>query len=474
MLAARCRWLSGAVVALLQIFACPLPSHAEQARVTFTFLPLSGAHRRTPVFTFDLVDAISLGKVALPKLTVANTVAGPRVTSYGARLPVLKLGGLAFTPSYGDQRASLDLLAAPFSGLAVDPRQVRGLSLSATRGSHAVTLVVGRLEEPGGIRLWSVVPQFLAVQSTLTAAARLTIAPRLVTAFGRSRGAETGVGIGARAHLARPVTVIADLGSSRTPGGRWMPLLVAGALGQWTRGALEASVRRAGAEYQLLGGVPFAGQDRELISGRLVVVKGVAIDAQIGRSQPHAARRADAHTLARQLRLRVEGLGKTHFTLSREQVSDRSHAIDTLVVEWRRAGTPIPQVRFEQREDQELTSAERRTLVARNLQLQGAAGLKGRGALDYRLSINLDPRRSSGARMQSRLTGRVTVTPRLSLISEADLDVPSTRCLRSLRLVSDISLARHSTLQFVYQHAAGSATPLSQRFEGRLTHLISF
>ena len=200
-----------------------------------------------------MLDTVSRGDLILPAFKVVSTDAGTKVTNYTMALPVLSLAGLSVTPQYGEQK--FGLLASSLSGLKLNAQTVRGISLSTTHGANDFTVMLGQLsgKKTGLIG----VPSVLAFTGTLHPSSRVTFAPRVVTHLGSSTrpgSADTSVGAGVRAALSSHVTLIGDIAGARTTRGHWAPSVVVGSVGRWSRGSVEASLRRADSAYTLMDG----------------------------------------------------------------------------------------------------------------------------------------------------------------------------------------------------------------------------
>ena len=242
------------------IVLAPQQAFAQDFRITVNFLRGGGGKPQAPGFSFEMVDTVSLGALTLPTFKFISTDSGTKVTNSTMTLPVLSFAGLSLTPQYGEQK--LSLLASSLTGLRLRPQKVRGFSLSTKHGSHDFTLMLGQLsgKKTGVVG----VPSVLAFTGTLKPSSRLTIAPRVVTHLGsqtRPGSADTSVGAGVSAALSSHVRLIGDIAGARTKRGRWAPFVVVGSVGKWSRGSVEASLRRADSAYTLAGRISSATRD---------------------------------------------------------------------------------------------------------------------------------------------------------------------------------------------------------------------
>ena len=251
------RWASVITVVCHVSVVAPQQTFAQDARVTVSFLRPGGSELQAPLFSFEMLNTVSLGDLSLPAVKVVSTDSGTKVTNYTIALPVLSLGGLSVTPQYGEQ--NLGLMASSLSGLKLKSQKVSGFSLSTKRGSNAFTLMLGQLS--GKKTRLVGAPSVLAFTGTLEPSARLTFAPRVVMPLGdqtRPGSAGTSVGTGVRAAVSSHVKLIGEIAGAQTKRGRWAPFMVVGSVGKWSRGSVETSLRRADSAYALAGRIPSA------------------------------------------------------------------------------------------------------------------------------------------------------------------------------------------------------------------------
>ena len=234
---------------------------AQDVRLTVNFLQIDNGRKRSPLMMFEVVKPVSRGKLSIPALKLVTTESGPELAGFTMALPVLKMGNLSFNPQYGDQRFDVNFLAGSLSGLALKPRRLRGLSLTTKQGNNSFSLMLGQLVgKKDANRFGSAVPRVLTLTGTLKPLNGLTVAPRVVKRLwrqGLSGSAETSVGVGVRAEVSQSLHFVGDLGATRQPGDTWGSFAVVGAVAKWSRGSIEANVKRADTAYRLLGRVPF-------------------------------------------------------------------------------------------------------------------------------------------------------------------------------------------------------------------------
>ena len=438
------RWASVIVVFCHVTVLAPQQTFAQDVRVTFSFLRPGGSEPQAPRFGFEMLDTVSLGDLSLPAVKLVSTDSGTKVTNYTIALPVLSLAGLSVTPQYGEQ--SLGLMASSLSGLKLKSRKVSGFSLSTKRGSNDFTLMLGRLS--GKKTRLVGAPSVLAFTGTLKPSARLTLAPRVVTPLGsqtRPGSAGTSVGTGVSAAVSSHVKLIGEIAGARSKRGRWAPFVVVGSVGKWSRGSVETSLRRADSAYALAGRIPSATQDQEMLKGQLRLIAGLSVTGELSTSRPHARQQDDAGRLTRSLTFKLARFGPGIFKITGKRVTDRSRdrRTDQLQLEWRQEHIGKSVVRLTQKRQRDLLSDGGGRLV-RQLQLE----LKGR------------------------------VSGRLALSGKAEYDLfdnrAATASIGKVRLGGDIALSDRTTLHLVYSRDPKAKTARFQRFEGRISRLVSF
>ena len=367
-------WAMCSLVALHLTILTPGYTFAQDARVSVGFLPIKGqpikGSRETPLFTFELVEPVSRGAVSLPALSLTSTESGPTVSSYMFAFPVLKLGRMSFNPRYGDQKFGVDFLAGSLSGMSLKPLRVQGFSLATAQGNNSFTLMLGQVRGKGSNALSSAVPRVLALTGTLKPRPGLTIAPRVVTRLGRRTlpgSADTSIGAGLRADVSTHVQLVGDIGGARTKRGRWASFATVGALGKWARGSVEASVRRADADYTALGRIRLAKQaqnDEELIAGKVQILQGLTLVTKLSSSRPHGQRHEDAGRVARSITVRIDRFryGTLNFrygtpNVTSKQSTDQSKYDEGVEIEWQQNILGSSVVRFVQRRERQSSSA---------------------------------------------------------------------------------------------------------------------
>ena len=333
-------------------------------------------------------------------------------------------------------------MASSLSGLKLNAQTVRGISLSTTHGANDFTVMLGQLsgKKTGLIG----VPSVLAFTGTLHPSSRVAFAPRVVTHLGSSTrpgSADTSVGAGVRAALSSHVTLIGDIAGARTTRGHWAPSVVVGSVGKWSRGPVEASLRRADSAYTLMGRIPAAAQNQESLKGKLTVVRGFTLLGQLTTSRPRGPRPEDAGRMTQTLTFKIDRVGTLQLT--RKQGTRGSRRTDERQLQFEFKGSPGERV-----------------------------------SLSGRTSVWLSELAPDRSRVRSRLKGRVAVGGRLELTAEAEYDLFGTRAaaasIGQVRLGGDIALSDRTTLHLVYSRDPHTSAPRSQRLEGRISRLVSF
>ena len=437
-------WRCASVIAVFchVTVLAPQQTFAQDVRVTFGFLRSGVSEPQAPLFSFEMLDTVSLGDLSLPAVKLVSTDSGTKVSNYTIPLPVLSLAGLSVTPQYGEQK--LGLMASSLSGLKLRSRKVSGFSLSTKRGSNAFTLMLGRLTgkktRPVGA------PSVLAFTGTLKPSARLTFAPRVLTPLGsqtRPGSAGMSVGTGVSAAVSSHVKLIGEIAGARSKRGSWAPFVVVGSVGKWSRGSVEASLRRAESAYALAGRLPSATQDQEMLKGQLRLFAGLSVTGELSTGRPHARQQDDAEQLTRSLTFKLAGVGPWTFNITRKQVTDRSRDRHTDQWQFEYKGSPGKRV-----------------------------------SLSGRTSVFVSQLAANRSRVRSRLKARVTVGGRLELSGEAEYDLfgnrAATASIGKVRLGGDIALSDRTTLHLVYSRDPKAKTARFQGIEGRISRLVSF
>ena len=467
-------WVGVLTVVCYLTVSAPQQAFAQDARISVNFLRPSGSVPKLPLFSFEMLDTVSRGDLILPAFKIVSTTAGTKVTNYTMALPVLSLAGLSVTSQYGEQK--FGLLASSFSGLKLKEQKVRGFSLSTQHGSNTFTLMLGQLS---GKKIGLIgVPSVLAFTGTLQPSSRVMFAPRVVTHLGdktRPGSADTSMGAGVSAALSSHVNLIGDIAGARTKRGRWAPSVVVGSVGKWSRGSVEASLRRTDSAYTLMGQIPFTEQHQELIKGKVEVVHGFTLTGQLTTSRPPGTRQDDAGGLTQALGFKIDRVGT--LKLSRKQSTRRSRLTETLNVEWSQERFVKSVVRLTEEREQDVLS-DREGRLVRQLQVEFKERPGGRVSLSGRTSVLLSQFAPDRSRVRSRLKGRVAVGGRLEMTAEAEYDLfgnrSATASIGKVRVGGDIALSDRTTLGLVYSRDPYALVPLSQSIAGRITRLVSF
>jgi hypothetical protein len=437
--------------------------------------------------TVELTNPAAQHSLALPSLTLTGDRSGIGLSGYNTLLPGLAVRGLSLVPRYGDQKFAFDFQPSSLAGMNLTPRSVRGLMVTAKGRRVSGTLLVGRLvsgRPPGP--LVSAVPRVLAFSATVKPLPNIAFSPRLVTPLSRQppTAADPAMGLGMRAELSPHISVIGDIGTTRTgrrpstnsgrrdpaDGRRWAPSAIAGAFGRWSRMSFEASAFRAAQGVTLLGSMPFAASDRTLASTHLLLAKGLTVDGQFTASNPVG--RTAAGTTTRSATLRLDRLPYA-FLVQLNRSTVRAQRPPDLMIEWRDKGKSGTTIQLEQRSDGSGSAAGN----TRRLQIEVPKLQNGRGlVLSLRSSVFLSSPQPSQSRIATRIKGRLAAGPHLGLIGEADVDALGSRSPRRLRSVTgggEIALARGASMQLTYLYLPGDTLPRWKRMEIRFTRALS-
>jgi hypothetical protein len=458
--------------------------YAQERRIAVVFRPAAAA---SPL-TVELTNPAAQHSLALPSLTLTGDRSGIGLSGYNTLLPGLAVRGLSLVPRYGDQKFAFDFQPSSLAGMGLTPRAVRGLMVTAKGRRVSGTLLAGRLVSGRPLGPFvSAVPRVLAFSATVKPLPNIAFSPRVVTPLSRQAptAADPAMGLGMRAELSPHISVIGDIGTTRTgrrlsthsgrrdaaDGRRWAPSAIAGAFGRWSRVSFEASAFRADEGVTLLGSVPFAASDRKLASAHLLLVKGVTVDGQFSASNPVG--RTAAGTATRSATLRLDRLPYAFLMVQFNRSTTRAQRPPDLMIEWRDKGKSGTTIQLEQRSDGSGSAAGN----TRRLQLEVPKLQNGRRlVLSLRSSVFLSTPQPSQSRIATRLKGRLAAGPHLGLIGEADVDALGSRSARRLRSVTgggEIALARATSMQLTYLYLPGGSLPRWKRIEIRFTRALS-
>lgn len=462
-----------AVLIACLLLLAPAEARAGDGRVTVNLLPFGGPGQDGPFLSFDITEPLARGGFSLPGATLTATTGGAQLTNYSVALPLFKLAGASFSPRYGDQRLEIDFPARALSGMRLDARQIRGLALSTKSDAHAITMMLGQLRGSGtGL---AGVPRIMAVTSRFGPWRKLKLTPRLVLPIGShqtSGGASPNLGTGLVADVTSHVQIVADVGTARSASQQWTPLTVVGAIGQWSRGAAEASLTRGTAGYTLLGSVPFAERDRALLRGRTQIVRDVTLSALVSSARP----RGGAGTKTGEVGLEISRFAVGVLALAHQLTAEPSRTTEQFVVSWKQSRASRA---FRFVEEHVRARSTRRADVQRRLHAEIGAIAKPRWNLDWDSSVLVSSNHRRGvARLGSRVRSRVKVLERVSMTGELQHGLFGPKAaifdLRSLKLGSDVKLSPRTTVQVGYTHTPGSALPLYRSLHARLIRTLSF
>ena len=116
--------------------------------------------------------------------------------------------------------------------------------------------------------------------------------------------------------------------------------------------------------------------------------------------------------------------------------------------------------------------------LVRQLQVEFNGRPVTRVSLSGRTSVLLSELAPSRSRVRSRLKGRVAVGGRLDLTGEAEYDLFGNRAaaasIGAVRVGGDVALSDRTTLHLVYSRDPHTPASRSQRFEARISQLVSF
>ena len=468
-------------LALLCLGLCEASASAGDARLTINFLSPFGASRSAPPFTFELVEAAHARRV--PRFTLVGAERGPQITQYVSELPRLTIGKLSFAPSYGDQRLALELPAASLAGMGVEPRPLRGLSLTARTGTASLSIAAGQLgaREPG--LLGSAIPRVVSVMSTIKAHRRVSVAPRAIVPIGRADrlgAATTGLGTGGRVDVAPHLAAVGDVGAVRLASSTWAHSAAGGLVGGWPRAAFELSVARADRNYTLLGPVGFAGLDRETVTSRVTLRAGQTLSGYFGRARPHGRDQQASGSTIGSLVWQAEHVSGGTLTAGYDRNADRSRQVHHFRMEWH--GAPAgwaSTIRLVVRRHQSVGAGpEPPAFRELFVQVQQPAWLAKWIAIDGRATVALSGRPAGTPHMNWRITSRLAAITRLTMDADTEgalfgVRLPGQR-LSSARVAMEVAVGRRTSVRVSYGQAPGAPTRFMQRLEGRIIRTLAF
>lgn len=469
------RSLVGAAV-LGGIVMCPAAVLAQEARVSFRVFPFSPANQSPPV-TVEIRGTPSSKGVSFPSFTLSKTERGPQLTGFLTALPSVDLGKLTLAPHYGDQRVGLEFLPSALSGMSFDARSMRGLSIATTAGGGSWALMLGQLPTSSANLLGTSLPKTLAFSGSIKPRRTVSIAPRLIARVGRQRtdAPQTSLGTGMRIDAGRNLALITDVGVARGGSDNWAHLAAAGAIGRWSRAGFEASMRRGDRSFTLLGAVPFAAEDRELLAGRLLLSRGFTLSGEASSSRPADTHDRHAGKVAGSLALTVERFRAGRLVVADEQATDASRRQQRLHIEWRHRHKEGFIVRYLQRQDTARSGSPGPATGRLEVDVRAAPIRGDRLTTDVRTVMVVAP-----AEQVPLLTSRVNtrfVYRRIRLGSEAEITMFQVRragVIRALRLTNETPLLKDTSIELSYAYQEAASLPLARRLEARLTRVVRF
>jgi hypothetical protein len=456
----------GAVTALLTGSAAAAAS--DETRLVIGFRP---AQPQRPV-TVDITNAGT--HHAVPSLSVSGSRSGIQLAGYNRPLPLFSVRGLSLAPRYGDHRLAFDFQPSALTGMALSPRSVRGLTIGASGKRGVGTVLIGQLVSgPSRNGYGSAVPRVLAFSAAMRPQRGVVISPRLVMPLARRAApdaADPTIGVGMRAELSRKISVIGDVGNTRTWNHIWAPSAVAGTVGHWSRVSFEATASHGGTGAALLGSVPYAALTRTVASARVVVMKGISVDGLVGASNP--AGRPSDRTVQRAGAVRVERFPYGNLLLQFDRSRMHGRTPHSFTVEWRHQRGRRIVVQLHQRSDGSRASSGK----IRQLQIEvpSVPGISPRLSLDLRSSVLLSDPRPGASRTATSIRSRVAAGAHLAFTGEANLQILGTTPRPVSRVVTgaEIPLGRAMALTIGYVCVATDRAPRWKRLEANFTRSL--
>lgn len=463
-----------ALAALAGIVTPAAAALAQEARISFRVFPFVSTSQ-TPLVTVALGESKLSRNVSLPSLTFATTEHGSQLTGFAMALPVLGVGKLTFSPRFGDQRVNLDYFASSLSGMSLGARTMRGLSMTTTARASSWTLMLGQAATTSADLIGSSLPKALAFTGTIKPRKGIAVAPRMIARLGRQQpgATSTSIGTGMRLDTGSHLALIGDIGLARNDARAWAHLATAGAIGQWSRTGVEASVRRGDRTFTLLGAVPFAAEDREFVAGKLLLFRGVSVSGQSGSSRPAGVHNTDAGTVTTSVTLTVDRIPRGQLVIVQ---GDPTRQGRRARIEWRHRSKNNLVIRYVRRDETATGASQPPSHGRLEVDLLAAPRYGQRFTTDLRALMVVAPHERVPL-LASRMSARFVVRKGIGVGSDAELTMFRTNganVLRTLRVTSEAPLLRDTSLQLFYAHQGGVALPFGRRFEARVTRVVRF
>ncbi|MBI4521356.1 MAG: hypothetical protein HY701_10995 [Gemmatimonadetes bacterium] len=449
---------------------------ADPPRLTVGFRPAAGAEAVTTEITRPLPQQLA----TFESVRFISGRSAPEIGNSSFQLPVFTLGLLTLNPRYGDQRISFDFLGSAISGMGLDARAVRGLTASLAGEKGSATVLVGGLATAGGGLFKAPQPRLVAFTSALKPTASLVIAPRLVVPFGTARSpgnAEPTLGVGFRSTLSPHVTLVADLGRSRTPAGPWAHSAGAGFFGQWPRGSIELTTRHTDPEFSILGPVKFAAQYRRSAATRFLVGRGIAVEGLLAALRPTTGPAHAPVQLTASSAVRIDRLPRGALALSVERTAREASGATTMLVEWRDPGPTGVSIQFRQQRAFGRPAGRSRPHQQLHLQLRIPRSNPRQPSVELRSLVRLSGNQAEEPRLQTKVVAQIPVASRFALAADVEqnfLSQAAGHALRLFRVGADIAMWPGTSLRVTYAHPIGSALPMWKRVEASVTRDLSF
>jgi hypothetical protein len=460
---------SAAAALLLLVF--PSLSDGQEAKLSFRIPPFGVG---TPLFSVGLAEPRPRSGFSMPRVMLTNTDAGPRLTSIALLFPTVSLANTPVTPQFGDLHLAQAFQSAPLSDGATR-QAIRGMNFSVA-GSAPWSVSLGQLS--GG----SPAPVFssdgsgvLALSGGFEALPGIAVLPRSIVSIHSGERAQPVVATAIQADLNRHVSLVTDIGATDTAGAGWVPVSAARLTGRWGRTGLETNVLRGAPPLASDRSQTVRSVDRESLGGHVQLVPGMRVSGQASRSRPAAS--PSAETKAGALVVAYENAEHGQLAAATEVQYSENQQLLTHRIEVRQPMRHSFAVRYTETRSTPRVAPEPRQL-SRLVELETPRWTVDDESCRADVQAVIATRAAAHAdtRLTSRIKGRLAFSSRYGLSGETEMMLLGSddRTLRTVRLVSDVALARYTALQVLYAYRTGIRFSVGRSIEVRISRTIRF
>jgi hypothetical protein len=466
---ARTQFGRSAAAALL-LLVCPAHSAGQEAKLSFRIPPFGVG---TPLFSVGLAEPRPRAGFSMPRMMLTNTDAGPRLTSIALLFPTVSLANTPVTPQFGDLHLAQSFQSAPLSDGATR-QTIRGMNFSVA-GSAPWSVSLGQLGGSAGPMFSSDGSGVLALSGGFEPLPGISVLPRSIVSVHSDEGAQPVVATAIQADVSSHVSFLTDIGATDTAGAGWAPVSAARLTGRWARTGLETNVLRGAPPLANDRSQTVRSVDRESLRGHLQLVPGMKVSGQASWSRPSAA--PSAETKAGAVVVAYENSEYGQLAAAAEVQFSENQQVLTHRIEVRQPMRHRFAVRYTETRSTPLVAPEPRQL-SRQVEIETPRWAVDDEGCRADVQAVLATRAASQAdtRLTSRIKGRLALSSWYGLSGETEMMLfdSDDRTLRTVRLVSDVTLARHTALHVLYTYRMGTRFSVGRSIEVRISRAIRF